>query len=98
MSSLGGMCCPLGTALFSPEDRRMLGWLSQLWVRPGRDALLLLRRWLKEALRAERLQPATRSKLTSAVAPGELLTLAQALAAQPGAGQWHVASSAYGRG
>jgi hypothetical protein len=78
------LCCPLGLSLFHPADRRWLGWLQQLWPKRGKDALLLLRKWLKEALRAERISPAQRSRLSSVVSAAELAGLAQCLMASPG--------------
>jgi hypothetical protein len=80
------LCCSLGLSLFHPADRRWLGWLQQLWPKRGKDALLLLRKWLKEALRAERISPAQRSRLSSVVAAAELAGLAQCLLASPGEG------------
>eukprot|EP00775_Hariotina_reticulata_P009236 gene9236-9401_t len=56
----------------------------RLWPKRGKDALLLLRKWLKEALRAERVSPTTRSRLSSVVLASELVSLAQCLVAQPG--------------
>ncbi|KXZ48524.1 hypothetical protein GPECTOR_27g695 [Gonium pectorale] len=53
-----------------------------------REALAALRRALKEALRAEKLTPAVRSK-AGAVQPAELRGLAEALAAAPGAATRH---------
>jgi hypothetical protein len=76
-------------SLFHPADRRWLGWLQQLWPKRGKDALLLLRKWLKEALRAERISPAQRSRLSSVVSAVELAGLAQCLMASPGEGTMH---------
>lgn len=73
----------MGLSLFHPEDRRWLGWLKQLWPKPHKDVLLLLRKWLKEALRAEKITPG-RSKLTAAVQAPELRSLAGYLMSQPG--------------
>lgn len=73
----------MGLSLFHPEDRRWLGWLKQLWPKPHKDVLLLLRKWLKEALRAEKITPG-RSKLTAAVLAPELRSLAGYLMSQPG--------------
>lgn len=73
----------MGLSLFHPEDRRWLGWLKQLWPKPNKDVLLLLRKWLKEALRAEKITPG-RSKLTAAVLAPELRSLAGYLISQPG--------------
>jgi hypothetical protein len=75
---------PMGSSLFHPADRRWLMWLQQLWPKRGKDALLLMRKWLKEALRVERISPTTRSKLSSVVSATELINLAQCLVAQPG--------------
>jgi hypothetical protein len=73
----------MGLSLFHPEDRRWLGWLRQLWPKQHKDVLLHLRKWLKEALRAEKITPG-RSKLTAAVAAAELRGLAGYLMGQPG--------------
>lgn len=83
-AGLAPLCCPLGLSLFHPADRRWLGWLQQLWPKRGKDALLLLRKWLKEALRQERITPGQRSRLSSVVSPAELAGLAQCLMASPG--------------
>lgn len=82
-AGLAPLCCPLGLSLFHPADRRWLGWLQQLWPKRGKDALLLLRKWLKEALRQERITPGQRSRLSSVVSPAELAGLAQCLMASP---------------
>lgn len=79
-SSSGGR---MGLCLFHPEDRRWLGWLSQLWPKPHKDVLLLLRKWLKEALRAEKITPG-RSRLTAVVSAAELRSLAGYLMNTPG--------------
>lgn len=81
----GPLCFPMGLSLFHPADRQWLGCLQQLWPKRSKDALLLLRKWLKEAIRAEKISPATRSRLSSVVSPAELLGLAQCLTATPGA-------------
>lgn len=75
----------MGLGLFHPEDRRWLGWLRQLWPKQHKDVLLHLRKWLKEALRAEKITPG-RSKLTTNVTPAELRSLAGYLMGQPGEG------------
>jgi hypothetical protein len=49
---------PLGLALSHPSDLRALSQLEQLRLkRGGKECGLLLRRWLREACRAERLAP-----------------------------------------
>jgi hypothetical protein len=73
----------MGLSLFHPEDGRWLAWLAQLWPKPQKDVLLLLRKWLKEALRAERITP-PRTKLTPLVSGGELTSLATCLMGSPG--------------
>eukprot|EP00879_Flechtneria_rotunda_P012088 GHRR01012623.1.p1 GENE.GHRR01012623.1~~GHRR01012623.1.p1 ORF type:complete len:587 (+),score=238.22 GHRR01012623.1:2901-4661(+) len=77
------LCWPMGMSLFHPADHRWLSWLDQLWPKQRKDALLLLRKWLKEALRAEKISLNTRVKLSSVVSPAELLSLAQGLMAAP---------------
>lgn len=79
----------MGLSLFHPEDRRWLGWLAQLWPKPHKDVLLLLRKWLKEALRAEKITPG-RTKLTATVSAAELHSLATYLITQPGGAAWVV--------
>jgi hypothetical protein len=73
----------MGICLFHPEDRRWLGWLQQLWPKPHKDVLLLLRKWLKEALRAEKITPG-RSRLTATVTAAELANLAGCLMSNTG--------------
>ena len=50
-----------------------------LMTRKGKDAPLFIRKWLKEALRREGLQPGIKLKPGSAVAEGELAMLASPL-------------------
>jgi hypothetical protein len=78
---------PLGLPLWHPSDKRWLDLLSQLWPAKGRNALLLLRKLVKEALRSEKVSPAVKARLSSTVTGEELLGLVGSLvAASPGEG------------
>jgi len=70
-------------ALRAPFDARARAALGSLLARSDRDAALLLRRWLKEALRAEGVPPPVRAK-AGAAAAGELRAYAEALAGRRG--------------
>lgn len=75
---------PLGVSIWHPADNRFLKWWEELLPKKGRDALVLIRKWLKECLRGERITPAVRSKLSSTVAAAELQGLTASLSKQPG--------------
>ncbi|KAG2423910.1 hypothetical protein HXX76_014963 [Chlamydomonas incerta] len=78
---------PYGAELLDPTDRTALARLEAVAGRGRggrREALAALRRALKEALRAERLQPSVRSKAGAVQAP-ELKGLAESLLASPAA-------------
>ncbi len=79
---------PLGAPLFEPSDRRSQQLLDQVVSKRGRDALLQLRKMLKDALRAEKITPAVRAKLSSSVTGAELEALTGSLAQGPGGRRW----------
>jgi hypothetical protein len=74
---------PGGLSLFHPSDASAVQRLEALGAKRGREAGGQLRKWLRDALRQERLQPAERLKLSANVAPSELRMLAACLAAAP---------------
>ncbi|KAG2500834.1 hypothetical protein HYH03_001596 [Edaphochlamys debaryana] len=74
-----------GVDLLDPADRTAVARVEAVAGKPRKDALAALRRALKEALRAEKLAPAVRSK-AGAVTAAELRGLAEGLLAAPGAG------------
>lgn len=74
---------PLGAPLFEPSDRRAVSLLEAAAARKPRDALMGVRKALKDALRAERVTPSVRAKL-GGVAAAELEGLASSLAQAPG--------------
>jgi hypothetical protein len=66
--------------MMHPHDKEASKQLEFLMMtRKGKDAPLFVRKWLKEALRREGLQPSMRMKPGSAVGPGELAALASTL-------------------
>ncbi|GLC33675.1 hypothetical protein PLESTB_000102500 [Pleodorina starrii] len=73
-----------GVELLDPTDRTAIARVEAVAGRPRRDGLAALRRGLKEALRAEKLTPAVRSKAGAVQAP-ELRGLAEPLVAASGA-------------
>ena len=73
----------MGFSLFQPTDKKAQLGLEQLMSRKAKDALLLLRKMLKEGLRLEKLPPPVRSRAAGVTAE-ELLALAATLAAAPG--------------
>ncbi|EFJ44105.1 hypothetical protein VOLCADRAFT_95747 [Volvox carteri f. nagariensis] len=73
-----------GVELLDPTDRTAISRIEAIAGRPRRDALAALRRGLKEALRAEKLTPAVRSKAGAVQAP-ELRGLAEPLVTSSGA-------------
>ncbi|GBF90187.1 hypothetical protein Rsub_03320 [Raphidocelis subcapitata] len=74
---------PLGAPLLEPSDRRGAELLAQILPKGPREALLQLRKSLKDALRAERAQPAARAKLAAGVTAEELGALSAGLARAP---------------
>lgn len=74
---------PLGCELLDPTDRAAVGRVESVAGRGRKEGLAALRRGLKEALRAERLAPAVRSKAGAVQAP-ELRGLAECLLDTPG--------------
>lgn len=74
---------PQGCELVTPWDKAMGARMEQVATKKSKDALALLRKWLKQALAAERLSPSARSK-AGPVQAAELLSLAQDLGSQKG--------------
>eukprot|EP00798_Chlamydomonas_sp_ICE-L_P013375 gene13375-19220_t len=72
-----------GMEVFNPSDQSCCQRIEMMLQRRQKDALLLLRKWLKEGLRHEKIQPSVRSKAGS-VQAAELAGLAQDLMAAPG--------------
>lgn len=70
----------LSGTMMHPHDKEATRQLEFLiMTRKGKDAPLFIRKWLKEALRKEGMQPSIKMKPGSSVAPGELATLASPL-------------------
>eukprot|EP00884_Botryococcus_braunii_P018247 jgi/Botrbrau1/5105/Bobra.0128s0016.1 len=78
----GGPNPVLGASTGAPENPRGASLLQVLLSRSPREAALLLRKWLREAARAEHVTLQLRFK-TGSVGPGELRALAQALGEVP---------------
>lgn len=75
-------------SLFHPSDPQTTSQLGFLLTRPGKDAAMFVRKWLREAARKEGVPAATlpRSR-PGAVGAAELRALASALAAFPAVAQ-----------
>lgn len=80
--------------VLQPDERRGVAMAEALVQRRGRDAALVLRKWLKDALRAEKLVPPQRSR--AAVTPAELAALSRALLEQPGTAMRQRAALGFG--
>ncbi|KAG1669634.1 hypothetical protein FOA52_010794 [Chlamydomonas sp. UWO 241] len=78
---------PVPMELSNPGDRAAMGRVAQLVAcKKGRDALTLLRRWLKESIRAERMTPSVRPKAGVAELINEIASLVSDLSRPPDAG------------
>mmetsp|Transcript_28477 Transcript_28477/g.62680 ORF Transcript_28477/g.62680 Transcript_28477/m.62680 type:complete len:773 (+) Transcript_28477:171-2489(+) len=73
----------MGLELLNPSDRACIQRIEQLVNRKPKDALLLLRKWAKDALRQEKLSPSVRSK-AGAVTAAELRGLTEDLLGHKG--------------
>lgn len=67
-----------GLEVFQPWDNWLRQALAQLMGKKGRDAAFFIRKWLKDALRQEKIQPPVRSKMGSITA-AELSAYTEAL-------------------
>ena len=69
---------PLSGCMLHPDDDQAKEWLSFMMQRPGKDVLLFLRKWLREALRKEGVQ--NKASIQNRYPGGSIQTLLLALA------------------